>query len=138
MEKTFLRFKIRLDLIGRPRAKFINKKDWNTPVQVPTERESKLNKFKLEIDQWLEADKEMRKKQRHSARRVHDRLKEKHSDEFDCSYRTVAKYVREKKKSLYANKQCFLPLEHKPGEAENRLRQGRVCRKWDKILRLLP
>jgi len=54
MEKTFLRFKIRLDLIGRPRAKFINKKDWNTPVQVPTERESKLNKFKLEIDQWAD------------------------------------------------------------------------------------
>ena len=39
--------------------KFINKEDWNDPVQAHIERESKLKKFKLEIDQWLEADKEM-------------------------------------------------------------------------------
>lgn len=98
--------------------KFINKKDWNDPVQVHIERESKLDKFKLEIDQWLEADKEMRKKQRHTAKRVYVRLKDKYNDKFDCSYRTVAKYVAEKKKCLYENKQSFLPLEHKPGEAQ--------------------
>jgi len=98
--------------------KFINKKDWNDPVQVPIERESKLDKFKKMIDQWLDADKEMRKKQRHTAKRVYDRLKEKYNDEFDCSYRTVAKYVAEKKKGLYENKQSFLPLAHKPGEAQ--------------------
>ena len=98
--------------------KFINKKDWNDPVQVPIEKESKLDKFKPMVDQWLEADKEMRKKQRHTAKRVYDRLKEEYNDEFDCSYRTVAKYVAEKKKSLYENKQSFLPLAHKPGEAQ--------------------
>ena len=98
--------------------KFINKNDWNDPVQVPIERESKLETFKPMIDQWLDADKEMRKKQRHTAKRVYDRLKEKYNDEFDCSYRTVAKYVAEKKKSLYENKQSFLPLVHKPGEAQ--------------------
>lgn len=98
--------------------KFIDKKDWNDPVQEPVIRESKLDKFKEEIDGWLKADKEMRKKQRHTARRVHDRLKEKYSHECDCSYRTVAKYVAKKKKSLYANKKSFLPLEHKPGEAQ--------------------
>ena len=88
--------------------KFINKKDWNVPVQVPIERESKLDRFKPEIDQWLETDKEMRKKQRHTAKRVYDRLKEQYKDEFDCSYRTIAKYVAEKKKSLYESKQGFL------------------------------
>ena len=98
--------------------KFINKKDWNDPAQIPIERESKLETFKPMIDQWLDADKEMRKKQRHTAKRVYDRLKEKYNDEFDCSYRTVAKYVAEKKKSLYENKQSFLPLAHKPGEAQ--------------------
>jgi len=98
--------------------KFINKKDWNDLVQVPIERESKLDRFKPEIDQWLEADKEMRKKQRHTAKRVYDRLKEQYKDEFDCSYRTIAKYVAEKKNCLYESKQGFLPLEHKPGEAQ--------------------
>jgi len=98
--------------------KFIDKKDWNDPVQVPVIRESKLDKFKSEIDEWLKADKEMRKKQRHTAKRVHDRLKEKYNNEFDCSYRTVAKYVAGKKKNLYANKESFLPLEHKPGECQ--------------------
>jgi len=99
-------------------SKFIDKKEWNDPVQFPVARESKLNKFKEEIDEWLETDKKMRKKQRHTAKRVYDRLKEKYNKEFDCSYRTVAHYVAEKKKSLYTNKQGFLPLEHKPGEAQ--------------------
>ena len=98
--------------------KFIEKNDWNDPVQKHIVRDSKLDKFKQKIDQWLEADKEMRKKQRHTAKRVRDRLKERYKDEFDCSYRTVAKYVAEKKKKLYENKQGFLPLEHKPGEAQ--------------------
>ena len=98
--------------------KLIDKKDWNDPVQVPAPRESKLDKYKAEIDGWLKADKEMRKKQRHTAKRVYDRLKEKYRNEFDCSYRTVAIYVASKKKILYATKQGFLPLMHKPGEAQ--------------------
>ncbi len=99
-------------------SKFINKIDWNDPAQIPIERESKLDRFKPEIDQWLEADKEMRKKQRHTAKRVYDRLKEEYKNEFDCSYRTIATYVAEKKKCLYESKQSFLPLAHKPGEAQ--------------------
>ncbi len=98
--------------------KFIEKTDWNDQKHVHVERESKLDKFKPEIDQWLEADKMMRKKQRHTAKRVHSRLKEQYQDDFSCSYRTVAKYVAEKKKVLYSSKQGFLPLEHKPGGAQ--------------------
>ncbi len=98
--------------------KFIDKKDWNEPAVEPLTRESKLDKFKAKIDQWLESDKEMRRKQRHTAKRVYDRLREEYNDEFDCSYRTVAVYVAKKKKNLYANTRGFLPLEHKPGEAQ--------------------
>ena len=60
----------------------------------------------------------MRKKQRHTAKRVYDRLREKYGDKFNCSYRTVAGYVAGKKKELYQNNSCRLPLEHKPGEAQ--------------------
>jgi len=98
--------------------KFIDKEDWNDQIQVPVTRDSKLDKYKEEIDGWLKADKEMRKKQRHTAKRVHDRLKEKYRDTFDCSYRTVAQYVAGKKNILYGNKKVFLPLVHKPGEAQ--------------------
>ena len=41
--------------------KFVDKKDWNDQVQIHAERESKLDKFKPKIDEWLEADKEMLK-----------------------------------------------------------------------------
>jgi transposase len=98
--------------------KFIQKDDWNEEVKVSTTKESKIDRFKHEIDQWLEGDKQMRKKQRHTAKRVFDRLKEKYKNELNISYRTVAQYVAEKKKILYGNKQFFLPLEHKPGEAQ--------------------
>jgi transposase len=98
--------------------KIINKQDWNDPVQPHISKDSKLDKFKSQIDQWLVADKKMRKKQRHTAKRVYDRLTEQYKKKFDCSYRTVAKYVAREKQSLYANKQNFLPLEHQPGEAQ--------------------
>ncbi len=84
--------------------KVIDKKDWNEATHVHTTKELKLDKFKSEIDKWLEADKKMRKKQRHTATRVFDRLKEKHKGKFNCSYRTVAKYVAEKKEK-YVRKQ---------------------------------
>lgn len=50
-------------------------------------------------DSWLEADKQGRKKQRHTAKRVYDRLKGTYGDSFDCFYRLVATYVAEKKKA---------------------------------------
>ncbi len=69
------------------------------------------------IDEWLEGDVKERSKQRHTAKRVHERLKEAYPD-FDCSYRTVASYVKEKKRELYADVRAALPLEHKAGEAQ--------------------
>ena len=83
--------------------KYIHMEDFNRPPQKPTEnRGSKLDKYKSNVDSWLEADKQERKKQRHTAKRVFDRLKEIYSDDFDCSYRLVAAYVAEKKKVLYS------------------------------------
>ncbi len=82
-------------------------------------RGSKLDKYKEEIDSWLEADKQARKKQRHTARRVFDRLAGIYGPEFNCSYRLVAAYVAERKKALYSQEtQFFMPLEHIPGEAQ--------------------
>ncbi len=93
--------------------------DWNKNPKEPIERSSKLDRYKTTIDEWLEADRRMRKKQRHTARRVYDRLCELFGDDgFACSYRTVAGYVAEAKERIYGERRGFLPLEHRPGEAQ--------------------
>jgi len=93
--------------------------DWNKNQKEPVERTSKIDRYKATIDEWLEADRRMRKKQRHTARRVYDRLCELYEYEgFDCSYRTVAGYVAEAKERIYGERTGFLPLEHRPGEAQ--------------------
>jgi transposase len=97
--------------------KYVNRQDWNLETNDKSAR-SKIEPYKKEIDGWLEDDKKRKKKQRHTARRALSRLKEKYPG-IDLSYRTVAYYVKEKRKDIYSSaKESFLPLEHKPGEAQ--------------------
>lgn len=99
--------------------KYIFQEDFNMPVKPKQVRNSKLDPFKEEIDQWLEADKSARKKQRHTAQKVFKRLSKKYDDIFDCSYRLVAEYVAQKKRELYSGEhQFFFQLQHIPGEAQ--------------------
>ena len=78
----------------------------------------KLDPFKTIIDNWLLEDKQAPRKQRHTAKRVFNRLK-KECPGFNCSYRTVATYYAIKHKEIFSSaKEGFLPLEHKPGEAQ--------------------
>jgi len=100
--------------------KYISKDDWNTSPPVPCMKEEypKLSPHKAEIDQWLEEDRHAKRKQRHTSKHVYHRLMEAHGGNFDCSYRTVAGYVAEKKKTIYGTQSGFLPLEHPAGEAQ--------------------
>jgi len=99
---------------------YLHKNDWNNkPPSVENgAKYPKLEPYKPEIDEWLTEDKKAKRKQRHTAKRVYDRLVAKYSKDFDCSYRTVAGYVAEKKKEIFNKKEGFLPLEHIPGEAQ--------------------
>ncbi len=100
--------------------KYINQENFNEnpPLAEKAQVISKLNPYMEEIDSWLEGDQKARKKQRHTAKRVHSRLQEKYP-EFDVSYRTVADYVREKKKEIYkTGTKSYLPLIHEAGEAQ--------------------
>lgn len=98
---------------------FLDQKNFSEeePKKEAKEGKSKLDKYKPVIDEWLEEDMLYKKKQRHTATRVHARLCDEYSD-FDCSPRLVSSYVRKKKNELYAGKQFFMPLIHKPGEAQ--------------------
>ena len=96
--------------------KYINRKDWNQKAPV-SDKPSILDPFKPLIDQWLENDKQQRRKQRHTARRIYQRLLTE-QDDFDVSYRTLCIYVAEARKRLYQKRRGFLPLQHIPGEAQ--------------------
>ncbi|UMZ72532.1 hypothetical protein [Natranaerofaba carboxydovora] len=99
--------------------KYINKANFNTPPKPPKKLGSKLDPYKEEIDTWLKADKHERRKQRHTAKRIYNRLKDIYAEEFDCSYRLVAAYVKERKLKIYNGEGDFyLPLQHIPGESQ--------------------
>lgn len=101
---------------------YIEKENWNEEKARTQEglefHFTKLDLFKAEIDEWLTEDKKAKRKQRHTARRVYKRLVEKYGEGFNCSYRTVAGYVRAKKKEIFKKQEGHLPLEHIPGEAQ--------------------
>jgi transposase len=99
---------------------YLNKDDFNSPVAPAVKKSSfkKLEPFKSDIDIWLAEDKKAKRKQRHTAKRVFDRLAKKYGSAFNCSYRTVAGYVSLKKKEIFSKVRAYLPLEHIPGEAQ--------------------
>ena len=99
---------------------YVEKDDFNSKISSANKKASflKLKPYKEDINLWLTEDKKAKRKQRHTARRVFDRLGEKYNKEFDCSYRTVASYVKEKKKEIFTNTRAYLPLEHGPAEAQ--------------------
>jgi len=99
---------------------YLEKEDWNEvrPGSLAEVEFPKLDPFKVDIDAWLTEDKKAKRKQRHTARRIYDRLVEKYKENFTCSYRTVAGYVSKSKKEIYGQRSGYLPLEHIPGEAQ--------------------
>lgn len=100
--------------------KYVDMEDFNVDSSVLEEslHESKLDSFKPLIDSWLIADKNAPRKQRHTAKRIYQRLKAE-VDGFACSYRLVAIYVSAKKKELNLKKsEGYIPLIHHPGGAQ--------------------
>ncbi len=110
-----------LHLDWRTVRKYIDQCDFNEPEPKPASEKkfcSKLDPFKPIIDKWLNEDKTAPRKQRHTAKRVFHRLQEEVAG-FDCSYRTVAVYYTVKHREVFSHaKDAYLPLDHKPGEAQ--------------------
>lgn len=97
--------------------KYMAKEDFSPQVPVVVTRPSKLDPYKTTIDAWLKEDEQNRYKQRHTGKRVYDRLVQKHP-EFDCSYPTVNRYVTALKQERKMSKNGFLELQWHPGEAQ--------------------
>ena len=73
----------------------------------------KLDTVTAIIDQILEADRTAPPKQRHTAKRIYDRLRTEHG--FTGGYTIVKDYVRE---SRARAQEVFVPLVHPPGHAQ--------------------
>ncbi|MDH3289345.1 MAG: IS21 family transposase [Betaproteobacteria bacterium] len=73
----------------------------------------KLDPFIPIIDQILEEDKGLPRKQRHTAKRIFERLRDEHG--FTGGITIVTDYVREKKRRT---REVFVPLAHPPGHAQ--------------------
>lgn len=73
----------------------------------------KLEPFIDVIRSWLEADKAVNKKQRHTAKRVFDRLRK------ECGYQGGYTVIKDFLRDLKLKQQeVFMPLSHRPGEAQ--------------------
>ena len=77
-------------------------------------RRPKLDPYKGVIDRILEDDQSLPKKQRHTARRIYDRLRDEHG--FLGKYTIVKDYVRERRRQT---REMFVPLTHSPGHAQS-------------------
>ena len=84
-------------------------------------RRPKLDPYKGVMDQILEQDLTSPKKQRHTAKRIYQRLRDEHGFPGKC---TIDKdYVRERRRHT---REMFLPLSHPPGHAQCDYGEARV------------
>ena len=76
-------------------------------------RKPKLEPYTGVIDRILEDDLRRPRKQRHTAKRIFERLRDEYG--FDGGYTTVKDYVRENRRQT---KEMFVPLSHAPDHAQ--------------------
>ena len=76
-------------------------------------RHPKLEPFTGIIDRTLEDDLKVPRKQRHTAKRIFERLRDEHG--FGGQYTSVKDYVRERRRQ---SRELFAPLSHSPGHAQ--------------------
>jgi transposase len=73
----------------------------------------KLGLYMASIDKILESDRSVHKKQRHTAQRIFERLRDEEG--FSGGYTIVREYVA---RALLRSREMFIPLSHRPGQAQ--------------------
>lgn len=107
----------RLRIDRKTVARYMARDDFRQALVPKTPANSRLDPFKPKIDEWLEEDRRMRFKQRHTAKRVHERLLAEFPESYDCSYPLVQRYIKARKAER-AGAQGALELVWAPGEAQ--------------------
>jgi transposase len=107
-----------------------------SPVPPPKRRPEyrpapKLGRYRVLIDEWLAADLRAPRKQRHTARRVWQRLREEHGA--DVSERQVDRYVASRRRMM-GEVEAFVPLVSDAGvEAEVDWGQAQVILRGEPV-----
>ena len=96
--------------------KYLKQEDFSPRPPEEVVRPSKLDPHKGLIDTWLEEDQGRWHKQRHTAKRIHDRLTTE-SPGYECSYNAVQRYVKDKLRAQRALRASQELVWH-PGEAQ--------------------
>jgi hypothetical protein len=95
-----------------------NRKEYQRQKPV---RRPKLGPWQGAIDAILQDDKQRPRKQRHTAKRIFERLRAEHA--YTGGYTIVKDYVRSSK---IVGQEMFIPLTHAPGEAQADFGEGLV------------
>lgn len=94
-------------------AKYARQEDCSPRPRKDRRYGRKTDAFEHVIDRWLEADRMMPRKQRHTAKRVYDRLVAEHG--FDGSYSGMRRYVKAWREANREASDGYLRLEWDPG-----------------------
>jgi len=96
--------------------KYLRQEDFSPRPPEEVLRPSRLDPHKGLIDTWLEEDQGRWHKQRHTAKRIHDRLKAE-SPGYECAYNAVQRYVKDALRAQRALRASQELVWH-PGEAQ--------------------
>jgi transposase len=98
--------------------KYAYQNNWNPPVDMKTGAEAfpVIGGYIPIVDEWLEDDEREPRKQRHTAKRIFERLRAEHG--YTGSYGSVKRYVNIKKEEMKKYRESFLPLAKPPGCAQ--------------------
>lgn len=105
-----------LEIDEKTARKYIAREDFSPKPPEKIEHPSRLDPYKSLIDGWLEEDKRRWYKQRHTAKRIYERLQNEVPG-FNCSYNTVQRYVKDKKEHIQDEKGSQELVWH-PGESQ--------------------
>jgi transposase len=107
----------KLEIDWRTAKKYADRSDWNDDPSKSSHRSRVMDLYIPIVDAWLLEDSSAPKKQRHTAKRIYDRLVEEHG--FTGSDRTVRYYVAKRKQELRLEEAIpYVRLEHPGGEAQ--------------------
>lgn len=107
----------RVQINWRTAKKYADKEDWNIPEEKPKKRCHIMEPYLDIVRTWLMEDKRLPAKQRHTAKRIYERLKNEHG--YTGSDRTVRTHVARIKAEIFApEKKTSIKLDHPPGEAQ--------------------
>lgn len=107
----------RVGVHWRTAEKYADQTDWNKPMTKRKRKSPVMEPFMEIIDTWLEEDRLLPRKQRHTGVRIFQRLRDEH--QFNGGQRTVLAYVQKRKGEMELERaKIYERLEHPPGEAQ--------------------